>query len=337
MRARASSCKTLKSAGWWFDLSTSFERDMTSPQPTTLPLGAPLLTAADWIQRARQHGLTLWECQSLMLKALTQAQGNRAWLYTHDQICLSQQQSEAFWADVQRRLDHVPLAYITHENCFYGLTLQVDERVLDPRSDTETLVDWALEILHQKIEVSTHSLQSSTSIGNAKNQTLRVVDLGCGSGAIALALKAHAPSVEVWAVDSSPGALALCEHNAKSLGLTLTLQESNWLEALGSTRFELIVSNPPYIAPGDPHLAKLGHEPVSALVSADGGMADIRRIAKTALEHLQPQGWLLLEHGHDQSERVQSTLAQWGYLNIHTRPDLAGIPRCTGAQRPNMA
>jgi len=310
---------------------------MTLPQPTSQPPKAPLLTAADWIQRARQHGLTLWECQSLMLKALAQAQGNRAWLHTHDQTCLSQRQSEAFWVDVQRRLDHVPLAYITHENSFYGLTLQVDERVLDPRSDTETLVDWALEILHQRIEVSTRSRQEPHKTKNYEDNPLRVVDLGCGSGAIALALKAHAPSVEVWAVDSSPGALALSEHNAKSLGLRLTLQESNWLEALGSTRFDLIVSNPPYIAPGDPHLAKLGHEPLSALVSADGGMADIRHIVKTALEHLQPQGWLLLEHGHDQHERVQSTLAQWGYLNIHTRPDLAGIPRCTGAQRPNMA
>jgi release factor glutamine methyltransferase len=285
---------------------------------------------------ARQSGLTPWECQSLMLKALAQPQGARAWLYTHDQDLLSPEQGQGFWEGVQRLHEHVPLAYITQESVFYGLTLRVDDRALDPRSDTETLVDWALEILSRKSEVSAHSHQNAILTKDFNDRMIRSVDLGCGSGAIALALKAHAPNTEVWAVDCSPGALALTGHNAQALRLPLVLREGNWLEGMGSLQFDLIVSNPPYISPGDPHLAALRHEPLNALVSQDGGLADIRRIVSQALAHLKPGGWLLFEHGHDQFERVQASLAQWGYTQIQTRPDLAGIPRCTGAQSPNM-
>ena len=304
------------------------------PQPWTP--SHELNTLASWMERARQSGLTLLEAQCLMLKAVGQAQSRKVWLYTHDQTLLTFAQSEGFWTDVERRLNHVPLAYITQETCFYGLALTIDERALDPRCDTEILVDWALEILNQPLEVSAHSQNNPLSTSDFSNRSHRVVDLGCGSGAIALALKANAPSSEVWAVDQSAAALSLTQHNAKALGLDVVVQEGSWLEGVGTTQFDLIVSNPPYISPGDPHLRHLVHEPLSALVSADEGMGDIRAIAHQARGHMKPGAWLLFEHGHDQSVRVRETLGGLGYINIQTRLDLAGIPRCTGGQSPNM-
>jgi release factor glutamine methyltransferase len=304
------------------------------PQPMTSSPG--LNTLASWMERARQRGLTLLETQCLMLKAVGQAQNRKVWLYTHDQTLLTLAQSDGFWTDVERRLNHVPLAYITQETCFYGLALTIDERALDPRSDTEILVEWALEILNQAIKVSAHSQRNPLSTLDSSNRSHRVVDLGCGSGAIALALKANAPSSEVWAVDQSAAALSLTQHNAQALGLDVVIQEGSWLEGIGTTLFDLIVSNPPYISPGDPHLRQLVHEPLSALVSSDEGMGDIRSIAHQARDHMKPGAWLLFEHGHDQSGRVRETLEGLGYINIQTRLDLAGIPRCTGGQSPNM-
>jgi len=339
MPAKVSSCKTLKLVALWFEIHVT----MTHPSSISNDEGSALNThqgasntLGALINLSCQHGLTRLEAQCLMLKAMGRAQSEKVWLYTHDQTELTPTEESLFWADVRRRLAHVPLAYITQESCFYGLPLKVDERALDPRSDTEVLVDWALEILNSKKKVSTNSPIRPLNSLNLNEKMLKVVDLGCGSGAIALALKKNAPECEVWAIDQSLNALDLTQHNAQALSLQLMVRQGSWLEGIESHLFDLIVSNPPYIAPGDPHLENLLHEPLSALVSPEEGMADIRAIAKQAISHLKAGAWLLFEHGHDQSARVRETLEDLGYINIKTRPDLAGIPRCTGGQSPNM-
>jgi release factor glutamine methyltransferase len=293
-------------------------------------------TLSHWMAKARQRGLNLIESQCLMLKAMGQPQDQKVWLYTHDQTELTQEQHETFWAYVRRRLDHVPLAYITQESCFYGLPLKVDERALDPRPETEILVDWALEILREEAKFNLAHAHPSEYLLSEGVPLSKVLDLGCGSGAIALAIKANAPKHEVWGIDQSIPALALASLNAQALRLEIILKEGNWLSNVGDIQFDLIVSNPPYIAPEDPHLKLLSHEPRSALVSAQDGMGDILTIAQHSRKHLSAGAWLLFEHGHDQSERVHQTFQDLGYVNIQTRKDLSGIPRCTGAQSPKV-
>jgi release factor glutamine methyltransferase len=224
-----------------------------------------------------------------------------------------------FVSAVERRLDHEPVAYITNEKSFYGLKLHVDARVLDPRADTETLIDWALEIHAQR--------PPSDAM-----QPMKMLDLGCGSGAIALALKSQIPNALVWASDQNPQALALAQTNALQLRLDIHFSMGSWLTPFGDQRFDLIVSNPPYLAPEDPHLGKLKHEPSSALVSAEDGLADLKSIISQSLAHLHPMGWLLLEHGHTQAPEVTQFLQMHGFENIQTRLDLAGLPRCSGGQ-----
>ena len=223
-----------------------------------------------------------------------------------------------------RRVKREPMAYILGEREFWGLPFKVSPAVLVPRPDSETMIEAAL------------LLQPDRS------RPWRLLDLGLGSGCLLLTLLKEVPHATGLGLEASPAALAVAQANAEALGVAdrATLVSGDWREPDWTDRlagpFDLIVSNPPYISPGDPHLAALRHEPLNALVSQDGGLADIRRIVSQALAHLKPGGWLLFEHGHDQFERVQASLAQWGYTQIQTRPDLAGIPRCTGAQSPNM-
>ena len=187
---------------------------------------------------------------------------------------------------------------------------QVDARVLVPRPDTETLVEWAL-----------HCLQGRT--------TPAVLDLGTGSGAIALAIQHARPDAQVMAVDRSAEALAVARANAQRLGLTVRFAEADWLDGAG-TDLDLLVSNPPYVAIGDPHLAALRHEPAGALVSGPDGLDDIRRIVEAAPAHLREGGWLLLEHGYDQAAAVRALLMRRGFVQVQSRDDLAGIARCSG-------
>jgi release factor glutamine methyltransferase len=191
--------------------------------------------------------------------------------------------------------------------------LAVDSRVLVPRPDTETLVDWALEVL-------------------APLRSPRVVDLGTGSGAIALAIKARRPDAQVVATDHSPHALEVAAANAKALGLDVTLRRASWLAGI-EERFDLIVSNPPYVAVGDPHLAALAHEPLNALVAGPDGLDDLRLIVAQAPARLRPSGWLLVEHGYDQADAVRELLAGAGFQDLAARRDLAGIVRCSGGRR----
>lgn len=273
------------------------------------------LTITQALQHCQLQGLERLDAQMLVLLACGQGLHQRAWLLTHDGDVLTDAQQATLQAALARRLAGEPMAYITGSKEFFGLPLQVDARVLDPRPDTETLVEWALELLHQRLEP-------------------RVVDLGTGSGAIALALKSHCPDAQVEAVDYSVDALAVARANAQQLQLGVQFAQGSWLEPVAGD-FDLIVSNPPYIAAADPHLAALRHEPLSALASGADGLDDIRAIIAQSRQHLQPGGWLLLEHGYDQAEAVCALLTQAGFAHAQSRSDLAGIARCSGAQWPH--
>lgn len=275
------------------------------------------MTLLESLRRAQALGLARIDAQLLHLFALGRPLHERAWLIAHDTDALSDEALARLEPLLLRRAAGEPLAYITGVKEFFGLPLQVDARVLDPRPDTETLVEWALELLPE---------------GHA-GSAQRVLDLGTGSGAIALALQQARPQAEVSAVDASEGALAVARANAQRLGLPVHFIHSDWLARVNG-RFDVIVSNPPYIAQDDPHLAALTHEPLSALASGADGLDDIRRLITEAPGHLLPGGWLLLEHGHDQAEAVQVLFTQaGGWQVVQSRCDLAGIARCTGAQR----
>ena len=273
-------------------------------------MGLPTVTQA--LQGAVAAGLARLDAQMLLLHALGRAPHDRAWLVAHDGDVVPDQAAQRFDELCRRRADGEPVAYLTGCKEFFGLTLQVDARVLDPRADTETLVEWALELI---------------------DGPMRVADLGTGSGAIALALQSQRPATQVIAVDASAAALEVARANATRLGLPVTFRQGSWLDG-DATRYDLIVSNPPYVAATDPHLAALRHEPPQALASGPDGLADIREIIRQAPGCLEPGGWLLLEHGHDQAQAVRSLLAARGFAQVASRKDLAGIERCSGGQWP---
>jgi len=192
-----------------------------------------------------------------------------------------------------------------------------------PRPETELLVEWACEVIA--------ALTAERSAG-ADADRIRVVDLGTGSGAIALAVKAAHGDSEVAASDVSADALAVAGGNAERLGLAVELVESSWWQGLGGRRFDLAVANPPYIAADDPHLAALRFEPAVALTPGGDGLGALRAIIAGARPFLQPGGWLLLEHGFDQAAAVRDLLAGAGFAAVETRRDLAGHERATGGR-----
>ena len=264
------------------------------------------------LSAAQAQGLDRLEAQLVLLHALGRSGAQRAWLLAHDTDTAPAEYQAVFVHGVLRRLAGEPLAYITGQQAFYGLDLLVDARVLVPRPDTETLVDWALEVL-------IHTPQAA------------VLDLGTGSGAIALALKATRPDLHLHAVDFSVEALAVAQANAQRLDLEVDFSQGSWLAGVAG-RFHAIVSNPPYIADQDQHLAALTHEPLQALASGADGLDDIRTLITQAPAHLLPGGWLLLEHGYDQAPAVRSLLEAAGFAEVQSRRDLAGVERCSGGR-----
>ncbi|WP_234084451.1 peptide chain release factor N(5)-glutamine methyltransferase [Azonexus sp. R2A61] len=226
--------------------------------------------------------------------------------------------AEQFLAWVDRRAGGEPLAYLVGEAEFRGRVFQVSPDVLIPRPETEILIDLAVD-------------RSKT----LKNP--RLLDLGTGSGIVAISLALECPAAELVAVDLSPAAISVARNNAGRLGARVGFVESDWFSALAGQKFDLIVSNPPYVADGDPHLALNGlpFEPQMALTDGEpggNGLACIRRIVGEAPAYLNAGGWLLFEHGYDQGEASRNLLRATGFQSAFTHPDLAGIDRVSGGQ-----
>lgn len=272
------------------------------------------MNIAQALTHAKTLGLDHLEAQTLLLHVLGRDLYDRAWLLLHDQEPPPEEALAWFNALVQRRLQNEPIAYLTGSQAFHGLKLNVDARVLVPRPDTETLVDWALSLDLEEAQV---------------------LDLGTGSGAIALALQQAHPDWQVTAVDASADALVVASSNALTLSLAVNFVQSNWFAKLKG-KFDLIVSNPPYIADGDPHLPALNAEPRQALVSGVDGLDDIRHIIQEAPKYLNPGAWLLLEHGFDQAPAVCTLLEKRGFGHVQSRVDLAGITRCSAGCWPKV-
>ncbi|HSH71791.1 MAG TPA: peptide chain release factor N(5)-glutamine methyltransferase [Methylophilaceae bacterium] len=250
------------------------------------------------------------EAQLLFTTALNV---DRAWLIAHESDALLANIHAPFEAMLNRRLNGEPLAYILGHREFYGLTLKVTTATLIPRPDTETLVEAALA----KIPT---------------NAACSILDLGTGTGAIALAVAKHRPLSTVTAVDTSSAALDVAKENALTLNISnMRFVLSNWLAELSGSKFDVIVSNPPYIEDKDVHLKQgdLRFEPLTALTSGSDGLDDIRQIIQTAPRHLNPGGWLMLEHGYNQAELVTSLLKNAGFIEIESKADIAGIARVT--------
>lgn len=274
------------------------------------------MTITHALQAAASRGIDRLDAQLLLLHVLGKTPAERAWLVAHADEPLTPSLADHFLAMAERRASGEPLAYLTGWQAFYGLELKVDARVLIPRPDTETLVDWAIEV------IDIHD--NGTGSGD-------VLDLGTGSGAVALALKRSRPQWRVHALEASADALAVARANASRLGLDVAFVQGSWFNALPLSA-DLIVSNPPYVAEQDAHLPALRHEPRQALTSGADGLDDIRQIVASSPRHLRPGGWLLLEHGHDQAARVRTLLVAHGFLQVQSRRDLSGTERCSGGQ-----
>lgn len=241
---------------------------------------------------------------------------NHAWLISHADDVISEEHYQTFQALLQRRINGEPIAYILGVREFYGLALKTTSDTLIPRPDTETLVDAVLE----------RTLQQ-------KNTT--ILDLGTGSGAIALAVAKNRPQSAVTAVDASEGALGVAQENATNLNIAnVSFVLSNWFDVLENKTFDLIVSNPPYIEEDDPHLSQgdLRFEPRTALASGADGLDDIRQIISNAKAHLNDSGYLLFEHGYNQASVVSTLLKTAGFSAITTVQDLGGNDRVTLGQ-----
>ena len=242
----------------------------------------------------------------------------RTWLYTWGDQLLSADTQAAFTALIARRLAGEPVAYLTGQREFWGLMLETAPSTLIPRPDTELVVEAAI------------------ARANAAAGTL--LDLGTGTGAIALAFASERPEWHVTGGDVVPDAVALARRNAQRLAITnATFVESNWFAELAAACFDLIVSNPPYIAADDHHLCEgdVRFEPRSALVADDNGLADLRHLVDAAWQHLQPSGWLLLEHGWTQAPDVCAMLKACGYQHVESLHDLGQQPRVSVGQKPH--
>ncbi len=239
----------------------------------------------------------------------------RVGLITQSERALSEDDAATLSALVERRAKGEPIAYIVGKREFFGLDFQVSDAVLIPRPDTELLVELAIERLAPRG---------------------RMLDMGTGSGAIAVAVAHQRPDADVSAMDVSEAALQVARGNAAANGARVRFLQSDWFGALQGDVFDLIASNPPYIAAGDKHLGQgdLRFEPAGALTDHADGMSALRTIATGAPAHLKPHSWLLMEHGYDQAAKVRLMLVTQGYTEVQSWRDLAGIERVTGGRAP---
>lgn len=259
----------------------------------------------------RQPPLDALEARILLSHAL---QLSRVQLITQSERVLTAQECAAVASLFDRRRQGEPIAYILGEREFFGLALYTTSDVLIPRPETELLVELALDRMPDNS---------------------RVLDMGTGSGAIAITIAHTSPDATVTALDASDAALAVARRNAERHQVTVRLLRSDWYTALGSEQFDMIVSNPPYIVAGDPHLSQgdLRFEPVDALTDHGDGLGAIRAIVEGTPSHLVSGGWLLLEHGYDQAAQVRELLIRQGFRDVQSWQDLAGIERVTGGVR----
>ena len=281
-------------------------------------------TVAGALADARARGVELLDAQLLLARVLATT---RTALIAHGERPLAADEHERWSAWLRRRSAGEPVAYLLGEKEFHGLVLEVSPDVLVPRPETELVVDWASELLGQLAEQARGDRDGGPS----------VVDLGTGSGAIALALKGLHPQARVVGIDVSAAALAVAARNAARTGLAIELVAGSWWDGAGGRSFDVALANPPYIAAGDPHLAALRHEPMLALSPGGDGLQALRTIVGGARAHLLPGGWIVLEHGFDQGAAVRDLLARAGLAAIETRRDLAGQERATAGRRPGAA
>jgi release factor glutamine methyltransferase len=241
----------------------------------------------------------------------------RAWLFAHGEDLVAEPALTLFANHAQARQDGEPLAYLLGYRDFRSLRLGVNRHVLIPRRETEHLVEWAIECVDAGAR--------------------QVLDLGTGSGAIALACKSERPEAMVTAIDCSVEALACAKANARSLGVQVEWFESNWFERLGVAQWDLVVSNPPYISASDAHLEQgdLPAEPDGALIGGQSGFESIEHIVEQTPDYLVSGGWLLLEHGFDQADAVAARMQDRGFRQVSSRRDWSGQPRMTGGQWPH--
>ena len=268
------------------------------------------------LDRARLRGIASLDAQLMLARLLG---STRTQLIAHDDASLAPEAGARWAAWLERRAGGEPLAYLLGEKEFHGLVLEVTSDVLVPRPETELLVDWAIDLLPG---FGAHA---------------EVLDLGTGSGAIAIAIKHARPQARVTATDASTAALAVARRNANRLSLKVEWIEASWWQGLEGRRFDLVVTNPPYVRESDPALAALHHEPLSALASGRDGLAALRAIVAGVEHPLRAGGWLLVEHGFDQAERVHDLMKTAGLERIELRRDLAGHPRTTGGRQPPAA
>jgi release factor glutamine methyltransferase len=254
----------------------------------------------------RTSGIDAREARLLLAAATGRSEAS---VLAHPEKSLLEQEKNQFLEMTARRAAGEPIAYILGHKEFYGLELTVNSAVLIPRPETELLVDLALD-----------------------RNPASVLDVGTGSGAIALAIKRHRPDARVVATDASAAALEVARRNAARFNLEVDLRHGRWFEPVAGERFEAIISNPPYVVVGDPHLAALPYEPRLALLGGADGLDGFRVLAREAPAHLLPGGWLLVEHGAGQHEAVRGLLEAAGLETAASWPDLAGIPRVSGGK-----
>lgn len=262
-------------------------------------------------------GRRLGECVDAEVLLLHVLGKPRSWLFAHIDDAVAARAADDYAALVERRAAGEPVAYLTGRRGFWTLDLEVTPATLIPRPETERLVELALERL-------------------PPDAAARVADLGTGSGAVALAIASERPRAQLVATDASAAALAVARRNARRLGLgNVRFAQGDWLAPLRGERFDLVVSNPPYIEAGDPHLEQgdLRFEPPAALASGRDGLDDIRRIVRDARSVLAPGGWLLFEHGWNQGEPARALLGEAGYAELFTAQDLEVRDRVSGGRR----